>query len=317
VLVSRRGPQQDLREAIDVILEIWRRDPPYASTCLQQPLQGVDGQERQSAGRHRLPFDLFKPHPEIRRHVLAPFSQASSPWASAISIALGNFLVSKWIAAAWDNYRRAGQCRRDAEAGRWRIARAVFVADDDKVAERYGRMTRRALTLLLTASSSTKLTRSGRLSVFKEDKDQPDATITHDYLMDRLVLQGGVSKVVDQILALREIAGPFGELVYAGDWSTGPPGRSMRLMAEVIPRQRGDRKGRSGGECLLPKFVIHPRRRAGPDIRLSRLSGPKMPVTSKPKIRPGGRHDRSHHGRYLHADRGAADGGRVRLGKRA
>jgi hypothetical protein len=45
--------------------------------------------------------------------------------------------------------------------------------------------------------------------------------------------------VADEILRLREAAGPFGEIVYAGmDWADpGLARRSMELMAtEVMPR---------------------------------------------------------------------------------
>ena len=38
-------------------------------------------------------------------------------------------------------------------------------------------------------------------------------------MLDQLVIHGTVDKVVDQILALREEVGDFGEIVYAGmDW---------------------------------------------------------------------------------------------------
>lgn len=53
------------------------------------------------------------------------------------------------------------------------------------------------------------------------------------------MLCGTVNKVVDQILALGEEAGDFGELVYAGmDWVDPELAkRSMELMAtEVMPR---------------------------------------------------------------------------------
>jgi hypothetical protein len=52
---------------------------------------------------------------------------------------------------------------------------------------------------------------------------------------------GSVNKVVDDILALREEVGDFGELVYAGlDWADAALARrSMELMAdEVMPRVR-------------------------------------------------------------------------------
>ena len=57
--------------------------------------------------------------------------------------------------------------------------------------------------------------------------------------MDHCVFYGTVNKVVDQILAMREQTGDFGELVYAGmDWVDPKLARhSMQLMAEqVMPR---------------------------------------------------------------------------------
>ena len=66
-----------------------------------------------------------------------------------------------------------------------------------------------------------------------------DDEITLDYVMDNCVIHGSVNKVVDQILALREEIGDFGELVYAGmDWAEPALNkRSMQLMAEqVMPK---------------------------------------------------------------------------------
>jgi hypothetical protein len=57
--------------------------------------------------------------------------------------------------------------------------------------------------------------------------------------MQNCVFHGTVNKVVDQILAMREEIGDFGELVYAGmDWADPALARrSMQLMAEeVMPR---------------------------------------------------------------------------------
>jgi len=58
-------------------------------------------------------------------------------------------------------------------------------------------------------------------------------------VIERLCISGSVDKVVDEILALREVTGDFGELVYASmDWVDEKLGRrSMQLMAEqVMPR---------------------------------------------------------------------------------
>ena len=60
--------------------------------------------------------------------------------------------------------------------------------------------------------------------------------MTVDYLLDTLVICGSVNRVVDQLLAFREIVGDFGTLLYAGhDWADVPLARrSMELMAEKV-----------------------------------------------------------------------------------
>jgi alkanesulfonate monooxygenase SsuD/methylene tetrahydromethanopterin reductase-like flavin-dependent oxidoreductase (luciferase family) len=83
-----------------------------------------------------------------------------------------------------------------------------------------------------------KMRRSKRLFVFKTHNEQLDDEITDD-ILDQLVICGSVNKVVDNLLALRQEAGDFGEIVYAGmDWADpGLAKRSIQLMAEeVMPR---------------------------------------------------------------------------------
>jgi alkanesulfonate monooxygenase SsuD/methylene tetrahydromethanopterin reductase-like flavin-dependent oxidoreductase (luciferase family) len=119
------------------------------------------------------------------------------------------------------------------------VARTVFVADDDKVAASYGRHDANSPYRFYYRQLQTKLTKAKRHVVFKERADQPDHEITEEFVLDRLCIYGTVNKVVEQILALREQVGDFGELVYAGlDWVDPALGkRSMELMAEeVMPR---------------------------------------------------------------------------------
>jgi len=121
----------------------------------------------------------------------------------------------------------------------WRVARAICVHDDDKTAERYGRTDGNSPYGFYWSQMLAKMARGKRLYVFKSHKEQPDEEITLDYVMDNCVIHGGVNKVVDELLALREEIGDFGEIVYAGmDWVDPAIGkRSMQLMAEqVMPR---------------------------------------------------------------------------------
>ena len=92
----------------------------------------------------------------------------------------------------------------------------MFVADDDKVAASYGRHDDKSPYRFYYEQMRRKMARGKRLYVFKSHKEQPDEEITHDWVMDHCVIYGSVNKVVDQILALREEIGDFGELVYAG-----------------------------------------------------------------------------------------------------
>ena len=119
------------------------------------------------------------------------------------------------------------------------MARTIFVADDDKVAARYGCEDANSPYRFYFGQMRAKMKRGNRLYVFKSHKEQPDDEITEDFVMDNCVTFGSVNKVVDEILKLREQTGDFGELVYAGmDWVDPQLAkRSMQLMAEeVMPR---------------------------------------------------------------------------------
>ena len=229
-------------ESIDVILAIWERDAPYDIDLpgnrfkVTTAKTSVPEIER---GEMYKPYQ--KPRPEIVGTVVAPFSKGVIAMGERDFHPLSaNFLLSKWLPSHWTNYvegkRKAGAV---ADPEDWRVARTIFVADDDKVALRYGRTEasspyRHYWKLLLK-----KMLLSKRHGIFKTHQEQDDSELTDDYMVERLVICGSVNKVVDDILELREEIGDFGELVYAGmDWVDPALGkRSMELMAtEVMPR---------------------------------------------------------------------------------
>jgi len=151
-----------------------------------------------------------------------------------------NFLLAKHLRSHWQNYAKGkAEAGETARVSDWRVARTIFVADDDKVAARYGRDDANSPYRHYFGNMRAKMIRGNRLYVFKSHKEQPDEEITLDFVMDNCVFAGTVNKVVDQILAMREETGDFGELVYAGmDWADPALAkRSMQLMAEeVMPR---------------------------------------------------------------------------------
>ena len=148
-------------------------------------------------------------------------------------------MQAHWIATHLPKYleglRNAG--RPESPLG-WRVAKLIFVADDAATAERYARSTDGPYGHYFF-NLMTKLGARGRNALFAAYPDQPEDQITVEQSVRTQVIAGTVDDVVDQILALRELVGPFGTIVYTGaDWADEALGRrSMELMAEqVMPR---------------------------------------------------------------------------------
>jgi alkanesulfonate monooxygenase SsuD/methylene tetrahydromethanopterin reductase-like flavin-dependent oxidoreductase (luciferase family) len=229
-------------EAIDVILAIWERDPPYdidfPDNRFKVAIRRVPALEL-GVGIMAKPFQ--KPRPEIVGTVVAPFSPGVVLMGRRDFHPLSaNFLLAKHLRSHWQNYAKGkAEVGETARVSDWRVARTIFVADDDKIARRYGYEDAKSPYRFYFSQMRAKMKRGNRLYVFKSYKEQPDEEITEDFVMDHCVTYGSVNKVVDEILKLREETGEFGELVYAGmDWVDPQLAkRSMQLMAEeVMPR---------------------------------------------------------------------------------
>lgn len=229
-------------ESIDVILAIWERDAPYdidfPGNRFKVTTAKTSVPEIERGSMYK-PYQ--KPRPEIVGTVVAPFSKGVIAMGERDFHPLSaNFLLAKWLPSHWTNYvegkRKAGLV---ADAADWRVARTVFVADDDHVAMRYGRTDEASPYRYYWKMLLRKMMLSRRHGIFKTHQEQDDSELTGDYMVDRLVICGSVNKVVDDILRLREEIGDFGELVYANmDWvDRSLARRSMELMAtEVMPR---------------------------------------------------------------------------------
>lgn len=229
-------------EAIDVILAIWERDPPYDIAFEGNRFRVSTAKTSVAEIQRGVMYKPFQhPRPEIVGTVVAPFSKGVIAMGERDFHPLSaNFLLAKWLPSHWQNYaegkQRAGLVADPAD---WRIARTIFVADDDNVALRYGREDPQSPYRYYWDMLLKKMKLSNRHVIFKTHPEQDDAELTSEYMLDNLVICGSVDKVVDDILKLREEVGEFGELVYAAmDWVDADLGRrSMELMAtEVMPR---------------------------------------------------------------------------------
>jgi alkanesulfonate monooxygenase SsuD/methylene tetrahydromethanopterin reductase-like flavin-dependent oxidoreductase (luciferase family) len=171
---------------------------------------------------------------------MSPFSSsARRAGARGWTMISANFLMAPWVASHWKVYAEGcAETGRTADRAEWRVARTIFVADDEATARRYGKGPESPYRFYYK-QLMRKLIGNGRPELFKEDRAMPDEAITLDYVLDRLVICGTVESVVAQLLAFRARVGDFGTIVYAGlDWVDGALARrSMELMAtEVMPR---------------------------------------------------------------------------------
>ena len=211
------------QEAIEHILRIWSDEPPYRiegefyRTRITQTFNPEIG-----VGIAIRP--LQKPHPpiaitSIRPGGAGPRAAGTRGWTGISASYVAAHVVRAHIDGYLEGRRAAGL---PPSAAGWRVARSIFVADDETTARRYAHGADGAHGFYLHVMR-TKLARSGASDVMGNGQ---------------LVIAGTPQSVAEQILAFRKEVGPFGTLLYTGhDWvDPALARRSMELMArEVIP----------------------------------------------------------------------------------
>src|SRR5229473_1540596 len=227
-------------ESINMVLDIWRGEPPYN---LNGQFFSVTTQNTQipEIGQGAIIKPYQKPHPPIVVTAVAPHSKgvteaAKRGWTPISA----NFLLPEWVKSHWPRYVEGREALGKQADGRdWRVAKSIFVADDERTAQEYGHGAEGPYHFYFKQLIRKLVGFGGRSNLFKLDASEPDSSITADTITPKLVLAGTVNSVVDQILAFRETTGDFGTLYYAcHDWVDPALGRrSMQLMAEqVMPR---------------------------------------------------------------------------------
>jgi alkanesulfonate monooxygenase SsuD/methylene tetrahydromethanopterin reductase-like flavin-dependent oxidoreductase (luciferase family) len=226
-------------EAFDHILALWTGDAPYEmkgefyeTTTARSLLPEI--------GMGIAPKPLQQPHPPVIVTALAPNSHgitlaAERGWTPISSNYVQARLVKTHLPKYLEGLRNSG---RPEDPSGWRVAKSIFVADDENTARDYAKSVDGSYGHYFH-SIITKLTQGRRYDLFKSNPDQADGEVSVAHSLETQVIAGTVNSVVDQILAFREEIGPFGTLVYTGhDWRDAALGkRSMQLMAEeVMPR---------------------------------------------------------------------------------
>jgi alkanesulfonate monooxygenase SsuD/methylene tetrahydromethanopterin reductase-like flavin-dependent oxidoreductase (luciferase family) len=226
-------------ESMDHMIALWTADPPYRREGRRWRLT-TERTFAPDIGMGAMLKPYQKPHPPIVVTAILPNSNGISAAAARGWTPISANFVHPWVIKThWPKY--AEGCARsgsEAKAQDWRVAKSIFVADDDATVRRMTGATGNVFGDYFR-NLQRKAQRTRGNAFFKHDPSVPDEAVTAQYMSSHLLVSGTVNEVVDKLLAFREHIGPFGTLLYCGhDWSDAPAmRRSMELMAEqVLPR---------------------------------------------------------------------------------
>ncbi|MCX7158133.1 MAG: LLM class flavin-dependent oxidoreductase [Proteobacteria bacterium] len=126
-------------ECINTVLAIWAGEGPYK---LAGKHYGVTTEKTMipEIGQGTIIKPYKRPHPRIVVTAVAPHSKgvteaAKRGWQPISA----NFLLPEWVASHWPKYAE-GRIAVGAtpDPAEWRVAKSIFVADDEATAKRYG-----------------------------------------------------------------------------------------------------------------------------------------------------------------------------------
>jgi len=228
-----------LMDGIDIVLSLWRDEPPYRIDSPYWPLK-LDEAVWPRHGLGLMPKPLQQPHPPIAMALVSPNSSSARAVARRGWIPISaNFIPAADAATHWPLYaaeREAMGQRPDPSI--WRVARNILVTESDS----------QAADILADPDGVFafyfRYLRS--LRQLPELADKHDAPVAElNALLDvpgavaEMVIAGTAETVLAKLCALRETVGDFGTLLLAGhDWEDAALNRaSMRRLAEdVMPR---------------------------------------------------------------------------------
>ncbi len=233
---------QMLLESIDMVLRLWSEDPPYdlRGQAWHISLRDAVWPEFKVGW---VPRPYQRPHPPIALSLVTPHSPSAVTAGERGWIPVsGNFFHRRYLRGHWERYaegcERAGR-RPDPRV--WRVARCVLVTDTDAEAEEYLADPASGLSYYYSFFRHTFGEVRKALVMLKPDPGMPDDAATIDVITRSQVIAGSPSRVLDQLVALRDETGHFGTLLVTGhDWDRPDLWRrSMALLArDVMPRFR-------------------------------------------------------------------------------
>jgi alkanesulfonate monooxygenase SsuD/methylene tetrahydromethanopterin reductase-like flavin-dependent oxidoreductase (luciferase family) len=218
---------------------IWREAPPYR----------IEGEFYRTSTERSFDPDiglgvairpLQRPHPPIaitsvRQDGGGAHAAGARGWTGISATYVAPYVVRAHVQNYVEGRRSAGL---SGDSSGWRVARSVFVADDEAIARRYAHREDGPHGFYFHVMR-TKLAKGHALDVMRDFPGQPDSELSTRRCLERLVIAGTPNSVAERILEFRDEVGAFGTLLYTGhDWADPALARrSMELAAnEVLPR---------------------------------------------------------------------------------
>lgn len=223
-------------EAIEHMIALWTREPPYRLAGKRWNLT-TERTAQLDIGMGALLRPFQKPYPPIVVTAIVPHSNGIAAAAERGWTPISANFVHPWVVKThWPKYvEGCARGGREARGEDWRVAKSIFVADDDASVRRVRGTFDYYFRNLVRKGQAARGT-----TLFKHDPSVPDEAVTDDYLASQMLICGTPNEVADRLRAFREHVGPFGRLLYCGhDWGADAKAmrRSMQLMAQkVLPQ---------------------------------------------------------------------------------
>src|SRR5205807_2063817 len=126
----------------------------------------------------------------------------------------------RYLRGHWQRYAGGcGQAGRRPDPSIWRVARCILVTGSNAEAEEYLADSTNGLSYYYTFFRHSFSVARKALYMIKPDPEMSDEATTVDAIKRSQVLAGSPSRVLDQLVALRDEIGHFGTLLMTGhDW---------------------------------------------------------------------------------------------------
>src|SRR5262245_2562415 len=199
-------------ESIEHMIALWTQEPPYRLKGKRWNLT-TERTWMEDLGQGGVLKPFQKPYPPIVITAILPKSQGIAAAAARGWTPISANFVHPWVIRThWPKYvEGCASSGREAKGEDWRVAKSIFVADDEATVRRLTRDPGNPFAYYFR-----NLLRKGQaqrgLTLFKHDPALPDDAVTDEYIASQLLIAGTVDEVVEKLLAFREHVGPFGRL---------------------------------------------------------------------------------------------------------